>query len=88
MTNTQRQLHSSATHAKGFDPACPVCNPQPKELIMHYRAILEDGTQVDFTVTSEDIHALATKAVIQAGYFNKAIRGITPIFMKQEGGYN
>ena len=55
---------------------------------MHYRAILEDGTQVDFTVTSEDIHALATKAVIQAGYFNKAIRGITPIFMKQEGGYN
>jgi hypothetical protein len=50
----------------------------------HYRAILEDGTQVDFTVTSEDIHALATKAVLQAGLFHKQIVGITPIFLNAE----
>lgn len=27
------QLHNSATHAKGFDPACPVCNPQRPETV-------------------------------------------------------
>lgn len=27
MTTINMQLHNSATHAKGHDPACPVCNP-------------------------------------------------------------
>jgi hypothetical protein len=31
MTTINQQLHQSATHAAGSDPACPVCNPLPPD---------------------------------------------------------
>jgi sugar/nucleoside kinase (ribokinase family) len=45
MATLYEQLHNSATHAVGYDPACPLCNLPPVAMssitVRHYHGLYE-----------------------------------------------
>ena len=49
-----QQLHNSASHAEGLDPACPVCTNQPKQItaadLRNGITIQHKGSGQSFTV--------------------------------------